>query len=109
MMSAPAFFTTPSQHSRIRIFRKFPPIGPDDPMDVMSIKQLNDAAGNLNEFEIAGTVLQKQQTRYAQRVAIPHGIIPQCRRNRARSVTGLVRVKPLLAFGSEWGSIVAER
>src|SRR2546428_3584329 len=93
MMSAPAFFTTPSQHSRIRIFRKFPPVGPDDPMDVMPIKQLNDAAGNLNEFEIAGIVFQKQQTRYSQWIAIPHGIVPQCRRNRSRSVAGLVRVR----------------
>src|SRR5215510_5379373 len=98
-----------SQHSRIRIFRKFAPVGPDEPMDVMSIKQLNDAAGNLNEFDIAWIVFQKQQTRDSQGVAISHGIVPQCRRNCSRSVAGLVRVKPRLAFGSEWGSIVAER
>jgi len=38
-------------------------------MDVMPIEQLKHAAGNLNEFEIARIVFQKQQTRYSQRIS----------------------------------------
>src|SRR5262245_39324155 len=83
----------PAEHSRIGFFGQFAAVGPDDPMHVMTIKDLQNSAGNLNEFKIARIVLENEQPWNTQRIAISHWIIAECRWNSAWAVAGLVGIK----------------
>jgi hypothetical protein len=98
----------PAEHPRIRLFGKCTPVSPDDAMHVMPIEDLKHTAWNLNEFEIARIVFQYQKARYAERVAIPHRIISQRRRYRARPIARLIRIESLLSLGCKWRGSFAQ-
>src|SRR3954465_7827767 len=76
----------PSEHPWIGIFGQFAAVGPDDAVHVMAIKELEGTAWSLNELEITRIIFQDQQSWNAQRIAVSHRIVAQCRRYRARAI-----------------------
>src|SRR2546422_3974035 len=73
----------------------------------MPVEDLQHPVRHLDNLEIPGIVFEHQQARYAQRIAVPLGVISQCRWNGSGAVRWLVGIELRVSPGCSGWSILA--